>query len=204
MSDYDDVVRGKLGFSYEVRSLDDRGFTDIRDSQDELFAQVEYTPETGEYIIEIDGGYSTWQDLKELGFINGMNIHETEAPDFDNMIGSFESKIIDDWRAITYATLQKNGITLEVENIREDNRKTLVRLISEDRNLSSAAEKLVNMVNHPFVEGETGDPYGESWAPYSNSKIVRKNSSDREDTIEEVFDTAITLTEDILEKKQRS
>lgn len=55
MSSYDNVVRGELGFSYEVKAHDERSITDIRDPQDELFAQVEYAPETGEYIIEIDG-----------------------------------------------------------------------------------------------------------------------------------------------------
>lgn len=205
MSSYDNVVRGKRGFSYEVKVLDDeRSITAIRDPQDELFAQIEYTPQTGEYIIEIDGGYSTRQDLKELGFVDGMNIHEGEAPEFENMIGSFENEVIDNWREMTYASLQKNGRTLEIENVDDDNRKTLVRLISGDSDMSSSAEKLANMIRPPFIEGEPGDPYNESWAPYSNSDVLRRNSKDREQTIEEVFDTAITLTEDILEKKQRS
>ena len=59
MSDYESVVRGKRGFTYEVKGLDDRSLTSIRDTQDDLFAQIEYTPETGEYIVELDGGYST-------------------------------------------------------------------------------------------------------------------------------------------------
>jgi len=126
---YDDVVRGKQGFTYEVKSLDESSITSIRDPQDELFARVEYTPETGEYIIEIDGGYSTWDDLKELGFISGMNIHEIERPEFDNMIETFENEVIDDWAKFTCASLQNNDRTLEIENIRSDGRKTLVRLI---------------------------------------------------------------------------
>lgn len=133
-----------------------------------------------------------------------MNIRQGETPDFDNMIGSFENEVKDDWRDITYATLQKNGRALKIENIRDDNRKTLVRLISQDDNISASAEKLVNMFRSSAIEGEPGDPYRESWVPYTNSKIVRKIPSDREETIEEVFNTAIKLTEDLLEEKQRS
>jgi len=70
--------------------------------------------------------------------------------------------------------------------------------------MSPAAERLVNMFNPPFVTEEKGDPYRESWAPFSNSKVIRKNSGDREETLQEVFNTAINLTEDILEKKKRS
>ena len=204
MDGYNNVIRGKQSFSYEVKAFDNRGITVIRDPQDEIFAQIEYTPETQEYVIEIDGGYTTLEDLKGLGLVNGMNLHRGEIPEFNDMIGSFETEEIDDWRDITYATLEKDGKTLELEHVESEERKTLVRLISENDNLSSQAEKLVNLMNPPFIEAEKGDPYGESWAPYSDSKVIRMESGNRENTIEEVFNIAINLTEDILEKKQKS
>lgn len=204
MSSYDDVIRGDNGFTYEVRSVDGSGLADIRDAQDELFAQVEYFPRTEEYIVKIDGGYSTWEDLKELGFISGMNIHETNVPEFNNMIGSFEHEAIDDWRNVKRASLQHNGRSLEIDNIRDDQRKTLVRLISDDEEISSVAETLANKFNPPCINGEPGDPYRKTWAGYGNARLIRRESSDREQTVEEVFSTAFKLSEDILEETQES
>lgn len=204
MGDYEDVVLGQHGFTYDLKALDERGIVDIRDPQDELFAQVEYTPETGDYIIEIDGGYGTWQDFEHSGLADKMEVHETNTPDPDQMIGRFRRDEIDEWRTVTYATLEEKGTTLEVENIKDDDIKTLIRLISNDGDLSSPAETLVNRFRPPFIQGERDDPYGETWAPYSNARKIRLEPEDRESTVEEVFDTAIRLTEDLLEKKQRS
>lgn len=204
MRDHKDVVLGKNGFTYELKALDERGITSIRDPQDELFAQVEYTPETGDYIVEIDGGYGSWQDFEDSGLADRMEIHETDTPDPEGMIGRFERDEIDDWRTVTYATLEENGTTLEVENIRDEGLKTLIRLISSDGELSSPAEKLVNQFRPPFIQAERGDPYDETWAPYSNARKIRTQPKNRENTVEEVFNTAIRLTEDLLEKKHRS
>jgi hypothetical protein len=204
MSSYDDVVRGDNGFTYEVRSIEGSGLADIRDAQDELFAQVEYFPREEEYVVKIDGGYTTWEDLKELGFISGMNIQETNVPEFDNMIGTFETDIIDDWRNVKRASLKHNGRSLEIDNIMDDERKTLVRLISDDEEISSVAETLANKFNPPSINGEPGDPYRKTWAGYGNARVIRRESSDREQTVEEVFSTAFNLTEDILEETRES
>lgn len=204
MAQYNDVIRGPRGFTYEVKRSDSRkSITHVRDPQDELFAVVEYSPGGEEYLIEIDGGYTTREDLENLGLLSKMNIRESQAPVFENMIGSFEHEVIDDWQEVKYATSKSEKESLEIENIESDDKKTLIRLISTEGNISSAAETFINTFNPPFISGEPGDPYGKTWAPYGDGRIIRNKSEDREETIEEVFDTAIELTEDLLEKKQK-
>lgn len=202
---YEEVIRGEKGFTYEIRSLDAGvGLTDIRDPQDEFFAQVEYSLEPEEYVIRIDAGQNTLEDFNSRGFLNRLKLHKCRVPESDNMIGYFENDVIDDWTETMYARGYADGKTLEVEYIEDEDCKTLIKLISEQRELSQPAEKLLNSFNPPFLTGEQGDHYAEAWKPYSDTESTIDQPRDREKALQQVFDTAISLSEEILEKKQRT
>lgn len=196
----DGIFRDQNGFSYElIPQSEDNSVAKIRDRQDEFFASVEYVPSTQQYTIMLDGGYTSKEDLG--GLLQKMSTVETEVPVMSNTIGNLPPKKIENWEQTEYAAYDSAGETIEIENLKEDE-KTLISIHSEERNIASAAEAFINKFNPPAIEAELQDPYAETWAPYSNAKIINNNDNDREETLEEVFNTALDLVEKELEPQQ--
>lgn len=82
----------------------------------------------------------------------------------------------------------------------------MIRLTTRDKDITELAQRLSNEtnLNPPAVSTASEDPYSETWAPYSKSKVLRKRTEDREETIKDVFETALNLSEDILEPRQET
>jgi len=44
---------------------------------------------------------------------------------------------------------------------------------------------MTNAVNPPAVETQQGDNYEETWAPWSNSPVIRNRTDNRRETVEQ-------------------
>lgn len=203
MEDYQDIVRGETGFTYDVQGDDGVSIVDIRDPQDDYFAQVRYFQDSQEYIVAIDGGYSVREDLEGTGLLEGLKLQRTNITPLDNIFDETPDEVTD-WRSMTHGTQREGEHVLKVKNVDSEEVKTLITLVSPDKEIIDPAETITNSVNPPAVKTQKEDPYDETWAPWSNSAVIRNRSGDRQQTVEQVFETAIDLSEDVLEPKKRT
>ena len=201
MSEYDGVVRGPNGFSYETLSTEGlQTEVRIRDSMDELFAIARYSPNPDKYEISLDLGFSGRKELREIGLFELMDLKESYEPDMTGILGEVEPSEINRYNQKNYWKIQDGEDIFEFENINQEDKKTLARITSNRREIASVAEKIVNSINPPFIESGIGDPYRKSWKPYeeNSSRVIL---ADDEEAIQKVFDTAFNLSEDILDDK---
>lgn len=198
-----DVFRGSNGFSYEVKDTEDSTIVDVRDAQDEYFARVEYIPEIEQYVVEVDAGYSTEEDLESVGILNKLQVENRAVPEIDNPFVRVEEDFMNE-RIMRYGVVEGKGRKLELEEMDDPDRKTLVRITSSDPEIASLARTMADTVSHPAVESEKGDPYKDAWMPHAGTDIVKNESESRSQTIQKVFDAALSLSEDILEPEQET
>lgn len=202
--DYDrDIVRGDMGFTYDPQVMENVSIVDIRDPQDDYFAQVRYFQDSEQYVVEIDGGYSVREDLEETGLFEGIDIQRTNIAPLDSMFEEAPDELTE-WRSMTHGSKNVGEHALKVKNIDSEEIKTLVTLLSPDKEIVNPAETVANAVNPPAVKTQKEDKYDETWAPWSNSAIITNNSTDRRQTVEKVLENAVELSEDALEPRQET
>lgn len=201
----EDVVRDEMGFSYEPKVVDGEGIVDIRDAKDDFFARVTYSPNDdyvievdGEYLVELDGGSSTKTELQQEGLLEGLTVGKVNvANPQEKVLGT--NNQVENWKTVTRAFNKTGREEIMYENIQDEDTKTLVSLTASQDELPQQAQEIINTINPPAVDVQQGDQYGETWAPWSNSPVIRNRKGTRQETVQQAFQTAIRLTEDLLE-----
>lgn len=199
-----DVVRGSNGFSYEPKATEDSGIVEVRDARDDYFARAEYVPELDKYFVEIDAGYSTKEDLQSTRLFDSLEIGTELVPEVDSTFVRPDELSVE--REMVSGSVEMKGVELEVEEIQDDERKTLVRITSPEPGITSIFQFIANEISEdpPAISSESDDQYARTWAPYSDSSIIRSRNGSREETIEDVFETALNLSRDILEPRKET
>ena len=199
-----DVVRGSNGFSYEPKATEDSGIVEVRDAKDNYFARTEYVPELDRYFVEIDAGYSTKEDLQSTKLFDYLDIDTDLVPEVDNTFVRPEEPSVE--REMVSGFVEINGVELEVEELQDDERKTLVRITSPEPGITNISQFIANEISEdpPAISSESNNQYARTWAPYSDSNIIRNSTEGREETIEDVFETTLSLSRDILEPRKET
>jgi len=200
-----DVVRDEMGFSYEPKLVDGEGIVDVRDARDNFFARVTYSPNDdyvievdGEYLVELDGGSSTETELQQEGLLEGLTVGKVNVADPQEKVLGTNNQV-ENCKTVTRAFNKTGKEELMFENIQDEDTKTLVSLTTSKDELPHQAQHIINSINPPALHSDQEDPYRQTWAPWSNSPVIQNRTNNRQETVQQAFETAINLTEDLLE-----